>query len=352
MRYLKILLLLLLVSGCSEDNKAYKKAFEEGSEALRDFIKTSKVGKYTTKARNELVKLEYKEAREANTLESWALFLLKNPDSPFQYEIEEKVFTRFQEEASSTDDMILIPGGEFMMGHGQSIVGKQKGHPVVLDPYYIDRHEVTNIEYLRFWLCKGGRESDVSPENYGDLYNVGSWPEVAFEKPNYPVVGVAWFQALAYALWAGKRLPTEAEWEFAARGEDNRIYPWGNEFNQDIGDVTVHANSYKGNDGYDDMAAPVMSYSTGVSPYGVYDMAGNVFEWCHDRYGTYPEQKVKNPKGPVGEPSRVFRGGSWSTTVVEVQTMERYNGLPSANRYDVGLRCARDVDPEKSEETK
>ena len=344
MRYFMIVLMIVSMCGCSKEAKEYKKAAAGGIEAIEEYIKTNPVGKYYRKARRQLMKMKFEATCEVDTPEVWARFILEFPGSSYMDEIENEIFPRFKEEAASIDNMILIPAGEFMMGKDKY----NKGHPVELDSFYIDKHELTNLEYLKFWLAKGMMESEVTPESYGSRYGLKKWPNIALEKPDHPVVGVTWRQALEYTVWANKRLLTEAEWEFAARGTDNLLLPWGNDFNQEINSITVHANVYDSEDGYE-FAAPVMSFPTGVSPFGVFDMAGNVCEWCHDRYGDLPETRVKNPKGATGEIRRVFRGGSWDETSEVAESMVRWFGTPDAKRYDVGFRCAGDVTVEESQ---
>lgn len=278
------------------------------------------------------------------------------------------------------DNMVFIPGGTFVMG-GDSLWGRPDEfprHEVKVSPFYMDRHEVTNAQFRAFieatgYVTTAERKPDweelkkqlpigtprpadsvlvasslvFSPPNHPvSLNNSAAWwnwePGADWHHPegpksniqgkdNYPVVQVSWDDAKAYADWAGKRLPTEAEWEFAARGgKSNSIYPWGNE---PIDQGKLKANSWQGHfpnenttkDNYE-RASPVMSFPS--NGFGLYDMAGNVWEWCSDWYRSdfystcAKQKKVTNPQGPPDsfdpdEPfaqKRVVRGGSFLCT--------------------------------------
>jgi formylglycine-generating enzyme required for sulfatase activity len=163
-------------------------------------------------------------------------------------------------------EMILIPAGEFIMGspEGEGDDDEHPQHNVFLNAFYIDKYEVTNAQYKQFMDATGHKAP-------------GYWDNERVNQPNQPVVGVTWHDAVAYARWAGKRLPTEAEWEKAARGIDGRKYPWGNEWDGSKWSSGSGSVVYKS-------AAPVGSFPEGTSSYGVMDMAGNVWEWCADWY--------------------------------------------------------------------
>jgi len=195
-----------------------------------------------------------------------------------------------------TDGMVMayVPAGEFLMGSsdadGQAQDNEKPQHTVYLDGYWIDRTEVTNSQYRK---CV---EAQACPEPrcwvYGD-----------YNGPGQPVVCVTWDDAQAYAAWVGGRLPTEAEWEKAARGTDGRIYPWGN--SAPDCDKANYANCMN-------PPAAVGSFPLGVSPYGALDMAGNVWEWVEDWYEDwyYDRSPARNPRGPDAGEGRVYRGGA------------------------------------------
>jgi len=251
-------------------------------------------------------------------------------------------------QVSKLDRMVLIPAGEFLMGskEGEWDRDEHPQHTVYLEAYYIDKYEVTNAQYHQFWLADGGEKSKHAPASYGNAYSIGDWPEVAKTKPDYPVVGVSWFDAQAYCQWAKKRLPTEAEWEKAARGVDGRTWPWGGDVHAEIDGKNAHFNSWDGNDGYDNTLAPKETYPTGVSPYGVHDMAGNVWEWVADWYKDedyYSHSPQNNPKGPDKGKLRVVRGGSWRNREYINRCANRYYCYPDTWGNTLGFRCVKDV---------
>ncbi|MDQ7839371.1 MAG: formylglycine-generating enzyme family protein [Thermodesulfobacteriota bacterium] len=224
-------------------------------------------------------------------------------------------------------EMILIPAGEFLMGSVEE-VGRENEHPqhtIYLDAYYIYKYPVTNEQFARF-VDKTGYRFEGNWKKYSKLSFLERNILNAFSFSNnlvsqtrsperHPVICITWNDAMAYCMWVRGDLPTEAQWEKAARGTDGREYPWGNEWdgtkcNWKNGTKMVgmaDISNWRG-------TTPTGSYPSGVSPYGVYDMAGNVNEWCADWYGEsyYGESPSKNPKGPLLGDSRVFRGGSWS----------------------------------------
>lgn len=254
-------------------------------------------------------------------------------------------------EIEGVAEMVLIPEGDFTFGAplgtptgvAENEIGLQQSegtNTVHLSAYYIDKYEVTNAQYQ---LCEEAgvctSPHSVTSVMYQDYY----------ENPNYagfPVIWVTWNQASTYCQWAGKELPTEAQWEKAARGESLRTYPWGDDDPADnveataanysalFGDVT---NVYWGDDG--------------VSPYGVYNMAGNVAEWVEDWHGIDSYYKVRtdileDPSGPAESVNneKVIRGGSWVSLMKEITTYARYQAFPNYRYYNLGFRCVQKIE--------
>ena len=246
----------------------------------------------------------------------------------------------------STDEqqMMLIPAGAFWMGSETGRMDERPRHRVELDAYQIDTYEVSNARYARF-VDAGGYADQGLWSSAGWAWKTrlhvsspAHWSNSAWNGPTQPVVGVSWFEAEAFCRYVGKRLPTEAEWEKAARGDDERQFPWGNDWDP------TRANGPGGS-----TTKPVGSYPTGVSPYGVHDMAGNVWEWVADWYDEryYASSPAANPTGPSSGTERVFRGGSWFSsqpTSLRSAFREHTNGFEFGLRDTMtGFRCARDV---------
>jgi formylglycine-generating enzyme required for sulfatase activity len=264
-----------------------------------------------------------------------------------------RIVTQFWEQDRST--IVFVPAGAFWMGSSENdpaVEAHEKPqHLVTLDAYFIDQFEVTNAQFASFmnaagdgsrerlWLATEAAAVRIHQQD-------GLWqPDGGYEM--HPVVETSWYGAEAYCQWAGKRLPTEAEWEKAARGPDKRIYPWGNEFDGtklnfcDINCEQAEWRNTNWSDGYA-QTAPVDSYADGVGPHGALNMAGNVWEWVADRYS--PDYYVNSPRiapqGPsVGE-MRIHRGGSWDSAEWFVRTAYRYPALPGHHASTVGFRCA------------
>ena len=218
--------------------------------------------------------------------------------------------------------LVYVPPGEFEMGDG--VDSNCPKHRVWLDGYYIGIYAVTNGQYPRFVEATKHRAPDNS-----------RWKESGYS--DHPVTHVSWEDAQAYAQWAGLSLPTEAQWEKAARGPGNWQYPWG-----DTWDASRCRNA--GNHG-SETTCPVYGYPLGVSGYGCYNVSGNVWEWCADWYGEgyYKTGPARNPCGPDGGWDRVTRGGSWMGDVSYCRATYR-GGCPRLNRVDtVGFRLARTV---------
>ena len=214
-------------------------------------------------------------------------------------------------------EMVLIPAGSFEMGdHLDGIDSSRPVHRVTLDDFYMDIHEVT-VGQFREFVNQSGYSYDGW--NYVSKYSPGD---------DYPMVYVSWETAYAYAEWAGKRLPTEAEWEYAARGGlIGRRYPWGDEITHDDANYWDNGTSFVG------------SYS--ANGYGLYDMGGNVFEWCADWYDEnyYSDSPVNNPEGPKTGEDRVLRGGSWLASTHSLRVANRAYSPPFDRAYRYGFRC-------------
>jgi iron(II)-dependent oxidoreductase len=239
--------------------------------------------------------------------------------------------------------MVLVPAGSFLMGSDprkDRAAGPQEQpqHEVYLDLFRIDRFEVSNVEYLRFVLGTGA--------DWPKFWRENPFPEKA---ALHPVINVSWYEADAFCRWAGKRLPTEAEWEKAARGVDGRIFPWGNEPAGWIKSNIAHPGSKRGFK-YPPLAN-INRYDKGVSPYGVYQMAGNVSEWVSDWFDPeyYRHGHDKNPQGPTAGELKVFRGGSWNEDPEVARSAGRNGGPPDRESYLTGFRCAKSGDDGNSE---
>ena len=222
--------------------------------------------------------------------------------------------------------MRLVPAGEFIMGSDDDKSGEAKpAHTVMLDSFYMDIYEVTRIRYKE---CVA---NGVCSEP-GDVPSLSSF----YAYPNYPMAVVDWNQSKTYCEWRGARLPTEAEWEKAARGTDGRTYPWGEEF--DPAYVNVNYDYQKEPYG----PAEVGTYEKGQSPYGMYDMSGNVWEWVSDPYIAYPGNQGEGVFWPT---QPVLRGGSWfSPDSYVLRTWFRYTSIPQATDGSFGFRCAVSAD--------
>jgi formylglycine-generating enzyme required for sulfatase activity len=262
-------------------------------------------------------------------------------------------------------EQVYIPAGSFLMGSEDGF-GERPVHEVTLDAFWLDRAEVTNEQFAAF-VAETGYETTAEREGGGWIYTEGNWtfvegadwrhpqgPDSNLEGlDTHPVVQVSWEDAAAYAEWAGGRLPTEAEWEYAARGPQSVVYPWGNEFkreNLNYCDWNCPFNwaDRRIDDGYQ-FTAPVGTHPGGASWVGAQDMAGNVYEWVNDWYdiGYYERSPVNNPTGLASGDVRVLRGGSWSDYVRDTRAASRSSGNPGYRSYNVGFRVAEPLsDPD------
>jgi formylglycine-generating enzyme required for sulfatase activity len=229
--------------------------------------------------------------------------------------------------------MVYIPAGWFWMGcapkDNQCDNDEKPYHRVYLSAYYIDKNDVTADDYAKCVNAGACTVSDTRGNcNYG-----------APGRENNPINCVTWDQANTYCQWVGKRLPTEAEWEKAARGTHGRIYPWGNAW-----DCKKSCNSVK--PCKHESTCPVGSYPKYASPYGVMDMTGNVANWTNDWYDEhyYEKSPSKNPQGPDSGKEFVVYGGSWSVCVTHnLRTSDRNGIIPLRSSRGIGFRCARSV---------
>jgi formylglycine-generating enzyme required for sulfatase activity len=223
--------------------------------------------------------------------------------------------------------MVSIPAGEFTMGSQDGDPDERPAHKVHVDAFSMDVYEVTVRQYAEFLQSTGIR----SPSDWQTMN------QPAYQKR--PVANVDWADAVAYCKWVGKRLPTEAEWEKAARGTDGRLFPWGNE-----APTPLHANYGKTGSNNHEALAPVGTLEEGKSPYGIYDMAGNVWEWVSDWYDNdyYKNSPSQNPTGPPTGGYKVIRGGSWNSNPGNLRSADRYSDPPSfRSLYFPGFRCAK-----------
>ena len=225
---------------------------------------------------------------------------------------------------SRTTPMALVPRGEFVMGSNERWDDEAPEYIESVETFHIDLHEVTNANYHLF----------ASATKREPPYH---WSEgnIPAGKEDHPVIYVSWHDANAYCKWSGKRLPTEQEWEKAARGENGNIYPWGNEWSLDKSN-----NPYKGSTG----TQPVGSYPEGRSPYGLYDMSGNVWEWVDSFYLPHPGNTI--PRAEYGKDKRVLKGGSWFDCLsygcgLSAPTFNRSFFTPEVKNNSFGFRCAK-----------
>jgi formylglycine-generating enzyme required for sulfatase activity len=222
--------------------------------------------------------------------------------------------------------MVFVPAGKFTRGSKDGARDEGPEKIIYLDDYYIDKYEVTNARYaacVQAGMCtQPFGTSSVTREDYFNN------PEFA----DYPVIFVSWNDANLYCQWREARLPSEAEWEKAARGSEELTFPWGNA----ISTGRANYNNITGD------TSAVGSYPDGASPFGIMDMAGNVWEWVADWYDAsyYLEIKLINPNGPAEGEDRVLRGGSWSSSWDYIRTTKRLNIYPENKTSSAGFRCA------------
>ena len=230
-----------------------------------------------------------------------------------------------QAQDKTPSNMVFIPEGYFQMGTSSGNDDEKPMHFVYTSSYYIDKYEVSNKDYQAFMDATGHPAPSF-------------WDDPRFNDLEQPVVGVSWHDAMSYAKWKNHRLPTEAEWEKAARGNDGRLWPWGRKF--DKGFFFFFVNIFGQNDNYAH-TAPVNYYHSGVSPFGLYNTAGNVWEWCLDWYDEnyYRNSPEINPEGPQGPlKMKVLRGGSWVNSIEGVKVVKRARNYSHIKNEIYGFR--------------
>ena len=228
--------------------------------------------------------------------------------------------------------MRLVPAGPFTMGSTDGMPDEKPPHTVDLAAFYMDQYEVTNAHYK---TCVDAKACPLPSKVSGPILS-GTYGSPEYD--NSPVIWVDWDHAKTYCAWRGARLPTEAEWEKAARGTDGRMYPWGNTIDPTIA-------NYGGNvkDPYDGelgKTTPVDLYPSGQSPYGIYDMAGNVWEWVADWYDVYPGGDASANDAFGQKTYRVLRGGGWNDDPSSLRTTFRGGNTPETAVNYIGFRCA------------
>lgn len=272
--------------------------------------------------------------RPVTDLDPAAIFLIDTTVK--QYNPERKETSNVQ---PLLTDMEVIPGGPFYRGSNDGNRDEVPRHQVQLDSFAIDIHPVTNEQFVRFLEAMGGEKDnnhqDIIRMRDSRIKRSGGRLSIESGYAKHPVVGVTWYGAIAYARWIGKRLPTEAEWEIAARGGiENSLYPTGDDIEKS------QANFFSAD------TTTVMSYAP--NEYGLYDMPGNVYEWCHDWYGynSYEAsvQEPENPKGPLQGVYRVLRGGCWKSLKEDLRCSKRHRNNPGTVNGTYGFRCAADVE--------
>jgi|SRR5579863_3527076 len=223
----------------------------------------------------------------------------------------------------------LVPSGVFIMGSNDGGYDERPERNVRLSSFFIQKYEVMVHEYMEFVRATSHRSPLKERDNANRPY---------FDHPNKPVVYVSWEDAFDYCRWIGGRLPTEAEWEKAARGISGRKWPWGNQ-------AQVLFANFRGDEDHFSYTAPVGSFERDLSPFGVYDLAGNAREWVSDWYEEdyYLKAPIEDPVGPAQGDNRVLRGGSWNDTEDSGRTTARMKMFPDYRDISIGIRCAKDA---------
>ncbi len=250
--------------------------------------------------------------------------------------------------------LVHVPAGEFLMGSKKGDADERPPRRIAMTSFWIDRTELPASRFAMF-VKRTGYKTTAEKEGWSWVWDTrlkkgkGGWKKVKGanwhepegkgtdwrKMPEQAVSHVSWLDAEAYCTWAGRRLPTEAEWEYAARGADGRNWPWGNK--RDPG----RANLKGGKDGFPGVS-PVGEFENGASPFGALGMSGNVWEWVADRYGAraYKTMAKQSPSGPSKGSTRVVRGASWGSPLSWATTHNRYHRKPTYRNNKIGIRCA------------
>jgi formylglycine-generating enzyme required for sulfatase activity len=319
-----------------EDENIKRRLWLLGSKALRDFPPSKMDDEVVALARNKLYEL-----------------IETNASIEERFEAGE-IVGALGDLRIKKDNMVLVTGGNFMRGSSgddaDADADEKQRREIYLDDLWIGKYPVTNEEFKEFvdgggygkarkdmWSEKGWRWCEKN-----EIYEPRYWHDRKWNAPNFPVVGISWFEAEAYANWLSEktghhyRLPTEAEWEKAARGTKGFKYPWGEQFDKNLcnsGELGLNRTS------------PVGIYPKGKSRYDCFDMAGNVWEWCSDGYlgDYYGKSPGKNPKGPSKGANRVIRGGSWNNFAGSCRSANRARVGPRDRFYVLGFRILQEL---------
>lgn len=318
------------------------------SESSQEHFKSSKVLATTHSAAVPAQKVVNQDENAASLKPILHVAQLERPEtdldpgSVFNIDTTVKFYVPERKEIKNTQplltDMIIVHGGDFFRGSNDGNRDEVPRHQVTLDSFAIDIHPVTNEQFVRFLEAMGGEKDsnhhDIIRLRDSRIKRSGGRVSIESGYSKHPVVGVTWYGAVAYAKWVGKRLPTEAEWEISAYGGlEGALYQTGDDIEK------TQANFFSAD------TTPVMSYAP--NGYGLYDMAGNVYEWCHDWYSyNYYEisiQEPENPKGPLQGVYRVLRGGCWKSLKEDLRCSRRHRNNPGTVNGTYGFRCAADV---------
>ncbi len=307
---------------CHTQDSGFIKAFagdQSKCAACHKLKETSKIKTLqTAQAQQEILKLKQEAVTPAEKLSA---------DAGMRF----PMYYQNSRLGDAPNEMVLIPAGKFIMGSDNRLPDEGPQHDVTLNAFYIDIYEVTNLQYKKF--------NDTTKRRSPAHFRNRTFPD---GKVDHPVTYVSWEDADAYCKWAGKRLPTDQEWEKAARGADGRIFPWGNEFDVRNANTPLRWKQI----GVFGDTAPVGSFTGGASPYGVYDMSGNVWEWTASWYKAYPNNQA--PSESYGERYKTLKGGSWFDCSfyncgISAPVFNRAFFSVRNKNDSFGFRCARDA---------